>query len=424
MELLSYDFLLALGAIVVIDLLLAGDNAIVIALAARNLPPDMRQRAVLWGTVGAVAVRTVMTLVVVWLLRLPGLLLLGGLMLVWIAYQLLVPEQDDGNHPGISPAASFWGAMRTVVVADLVMGLDNVLAVAGAAQGSFLLVVLGLLISVPIMVFGSTLLLRYVERYPWLIYLGAGVLAWTAAKMISHEPLLAEVVSDAGWLTGVFQMAVVLAVLAAGLMRNHRRLESRIASRLASMSAARQVSQADLDSCAGGGQSMLKILVPIDGSLSARHAVHYAIRQFATNRKLEIHLLNVQTPLSRAVAQFVRRRDREAWHREQADRVLRPIRAMLAAAGVPYVAHVERGREAETIVALARRLDCDHIVMGTARQNSLTRMLEASVTNRVLELTTVPVEVIAGEDVSRLERYGIPVGIGGMLTLLLLAAAD
>lgn len=152
MDILSSQFLLALGAIIIIDLLLAGDNAIVIALAARKLPADLQRRAILWGTVGAIAVRTAMTLVVVWLLRLPGLMLVGGAMLVWIAYQLLAPEKDHDASAAVNPASGFWAALRTIVVADMVMGLDNVLAVAGAAHGSFLLVALGLLISVPIMV--------------------------------------------------------------------------------------------------------------------------------------------------------------------------------------------------------------------------------------------------------------------------------
>ena len=135
MELFSPEFFSALFAIVIIDLVLAGDNAIVIALAARNLPPDLRNKAIAWGTIGAIVVRSAMTIVVVWLLKIPGLLLAGGALLLWIAYKLLIDNNDDESH-GISSATNFWGAMRTIVVADAVMGLDNVLAVAGAAHGS------------------------------------------------------------------------------------------------------------------------------------------------------------------------------------------------------------------------------------------------------------------------------------------------
>ncbi|HWH81400.1 MAG TPA: TerC family protein [Burkholderiaceae bacterium] len=192
MELFSAAWLSALLAIVLIDLVLAGDNAIVIALAARKLPPHLQKRAIVWGTVGAIVVRSIMTIGVVWLLKIPGLMLVGGLGLVWIAYKLLAP--DDGGGSAHQPTATtFLGAMKTIVIADALMGIDNVLGVAGAAKGSFDLVVIGLLISVPIVVWGSTLVLKLVERFPVITYAGAGVLAYTAAHMIVAEPLLDSV---------------------------------------------------------------------------------------------------------------------------------------------------------------------------------------------------------------------------------------
>jgi YjbE family integral membrane protein len=188
MELFSTPWWSALMAIILIDLVLAGDNAIVIALAARNLPPHLQKKAILWGTVGAIAVRSAMTLVVVWLLKIPGLMLVGGLALLWIAYQLLA---DHGGDQHANPVAStFMGAMKTIVVADALMGIDNVLGVAGAAHGSFSLVIIGLLISIPIVVLGSSVVLKLVDRFPVIIKLGAAVLALTAAKMIVSEPLL------------------------------------------------------------------------------------------------------------------------------------------------------------------------------------------------------------------------------------------
>jgi YjbE family integral membrane protein len=229
MELFSPEFLSALAAIIVIDLVLAGDNAIVIALAARNVPKHLQKRAIFWGTFGAIAVRTSMTLIVVWLLQIPGLLLAGGLMLVWIAYKLLLPG-DDG-HERVQSSASFWGAMKTIVIADAVMGLDNVLAVAGAAHGSFLLVVLGLLISIPIVVWGSSLILGWIERFPAIIYLGAGVLAWTAAKMITSEPLVEDYLADRSLLGWLVYAAVIFGVLGAGWMRNRRAPRGERASR-------------------------------------------------------------------------------------------------------------------------------------------------------------------------------------------------
>ena len=188
MELFSNPWWSALLAIILIDLVLAGDNAIVIALAARNLPAHLRKKAIVWGAAGAIAVRSLMTVGVVWLLKIPGLMLVGGIGLLWIAYKLLA-DHDEKKHDG--PAAStFWGAMKTIVVADALMGIDNVLGVAGAAHGAFDLVIIGLLVSVPIVVFGSTVVLRLVERFPVIIKLGAAVLALTAAKMIVSEQLL------------------------------------------------------------------------------------------------------------------------------------------------------------------------------------------------------------------------------------------
>lgn len=422
MEPLSLEFFTALLAIIVIDLVLAGDNAIVIALAARNLPPRLQRRAVIWGTFGAVAVRSAMTMIVVWLLKIPGLLLVGGAALVWIAYRLLLPEEAD-EEVTARPATNFWGAMRTIVVADAVMGLDNVLAVAGAAHGSYVLVVLGLAISVPIVVWGSTLMLRWVERFPVLVYVGAGVLAWTAAKMITGEPLAKEAFAAYRFTVPLTHLALIGGVLWAGFVHNHRRLASRISARLAAF-AARPASPAQDTDSPDGGSPMQRILVPVDGTRNAEYALRQVIRDFASNPAVEVHLLNVQPPFSRHIAQFVRKSTRDEFHREQAEKVLAPVRAMLERHGVPYSAHVRLGDKAKVIVDEARRLRCHRIVMATARKNSITRMIEDSVTNKVLEQTSVPVEVIAGEDISRLERYGVPAGIGAVLALLIAAAAD
>jgi YjbE family integral membrane protein len=232
MDMFSTPWWSALLAIVMIDLVLAGDNAIVIALAARNLPPKLKQRAIVWGTVGAIVVRSVMTVGVVWLLQIPGLLLAGGLGLLWIAYKLLADQGADEEH-GPS-AATFWGAMKTIIVADALMGVDNVLGVAGAAHGAFDLVIIGLLVSVPIVVFGSSLVLKLVERFPSIIALGAAVLAFTAAQMVVSEPLLAAYLGDpkaeltqtqeaARW--AIYGLAVV-GVIAAGRWRQRRAVQT------------------------------------------------------------------------------------------------------------------------------------------------------------------------------------------------------
>ena len=218
---LAPEFWSALAAIIVIDLVLAGDNAIVIALAARNLPRTLQRRAVIWGTVGAVAVRASLTVVVLWLLGIPGLKLAGGILLAWIAYRLLAGDESGRDHD-VAPATSFLAAMRTIVIADAVMGLDNVLAVAGAAHGSVLLVVAGLLISIPIVVWGSTLILHWIERFPALLYLGGAVLAWTAAKMITDEPLYQEWIDARPGIRSAIYLVIVGGVLAVPYLRNRK----------------------------------------------------------------------------------------------------------------------------------------------------------------------------------------------------------
>ena len=421
------QFLSALLAIVVIDIVLAGDNAIVIALAARALPAQLQKRAILWGAVGAIGVRSLMTVIVVWLLNIPGLLLAGGAMLVWIAYRLLRPDAGEGETHG-PVATTFWGAMRTIVIADAVMGLDNVLAVAGAAHGSYLLVVTGLVISVPIVVWGSTLVLKVVERYPGVVYVGAGVLVWTAAKMITGEPLLKPWLQATPLLAGLAYLAIPL-VLWVAFVKNHRQLESRIHARLAEFAVQRPQGASSAPAHAPlvqpeGEQIMLKVLVPVDGSSNALRAVRNAIDEYQRHHELELHLLNVQPHLSRHIGRFVSRQDREGWLHDRAEAAMAGARAELVQAGVPHETHWVVGDRATEICRAAKRLGVHHIVMGTARKNSLTRMLEDSVTNRVLEATPVPVEVVAGDTVSRWERWGLPAGVLGLGGGLLLLALD
>jgi len=414
-------FLSALMAIVVIDIVLAGDNAIVIALAARQLPPHLQRRAIVWGALGAVAVRIVLTAAVVWLLKIPGLLAIGGALLLWIAWKLLQPDESPpGGEDGHAPVVTgFWGAMRTVIVADALMGLDNVLAVAGAAHGNLLLVVIGLAISVPIVTGGSTLVLKVVERFPAVVYLGSGVLVWTAVTMMLNEPVLRSALASV-MAPQVLYLLVPL-LLVAAFLHNHRRLESRIHARLQAM--ARPRSRTDLSNDAGE-PPMLNVLVPIDGSDNSLNALRHAVDEYRRDHDLRLHLLHVQPRLSRHIARFVSRHDRTEWHRERAQGALAGARELLHRAGVPFADAWCMGDRAGEICRAAQRLQCHHIVIGTARKNSLTRMLEDSVTNRVLEDATVPVEVVVGREVSRLERWGLPAGVGLGLGGLLWALAD
>jgi YjbE family integral membrane protein len=210
LEFLSAGFLSALLAIVLIDLVLAGDNALIIGLVARKLPPAQQRQVIFWGTFGAIAIRALMAIIVVWLLAIPCFLLAGGLALVWIARKLLMPGSDTEPRESnltAAPVGSLMGAVRTVVIADAVMGVDNVIAIGGAAKGSITLLILGLAISVPIIVWGSHMVIRLVDRFPSVILLGGAVLAWTAYAMIVREPLLVA------WFEDHKSSKVILAVL-------------------------------------------------------------------------------------------------------------------------------------------------------------------------------------------------------------------
>ena len=208
LEFFSAAFLSALFTIILIDLVLAGDNALIIGLVARNLPKNTQNKVIFWGTFGAIAIRAAMAILVVYILAVPGFMLGGGLALVWIARKLLLPDSGgETSHLAKAPAATFAGAVRTIVIADAVMGVDNVLAIGGAAHGSILLIVLGLAISVPIIVWGSQLVIKLVDRFPSVILLGGAVLAWTAYSMIVREPLLVA------WFEAHTETKLILAIL-------------------------------------------------------------------------------------------------------------------------------------------------------------------------------------------------------------------
>lgn len=195
---LSAEFLASLGGIILADLVLAGDNAVVIALAARNLPKEQRRKAVIFGAALAIALRATLTVAAVFLLReeLPVVQLVGGLALLYIGWQLAVEEQDD--HEGIDSARTMRGAIRTILVADVVMSIDNVLAVAAFAKDDTWLVVIGLLISIPIVMGGASVLLRVIDRVPAIVWIGAALIIYVGVELILKDPVLHDHLP--GWL--------------------------------------------------------------------------------------------------------------------------------------------------------------------------------------------------------------------------------
>ncbi|HXU41620.1 MAG TPA: TerC family protein [Burkholderiales bacterium] len=193
-EVLSQAFWLGLLKIIGVNVILSGDNAVVIALAARSLPAKQQKQAIIWGSLAAIVMRVILTIFAVALLALPWLKLIGSLLLFWIGVKLLIPEDGDEN---IQASDQLLAAIKTILIADLVMSLDNVIAVAAAAGGSYLLLILGLAISIPLVIFGATLLLKLMERFPVIITIGAGLIGWVAGEMLVADMALK------GWFTGM-----------------------------------------------------------------------------------------------------------------------------------------------------------------------------------------------------------------------------
>ena len=193
-EVMSQAFWLGLLKIIGVNVILSGDNAVVIALAARSLPAKQQKQAIIWGSLAAIVMRVILTIFAVALLTLPWLKLVGSLLLFWIGVKLLVPEDDEDN---IQANDQLLAAIKTILIADLVMSLDNVIAVAAAAGGSYLLLILGLAISIPLVIFGATLLLKLMERFPVIITIGAGLIGWVAGEMLVADKALR------GWFSGM-----------------------------------------------------------------------------------------------------------------------------------------------------------------------------------------------------------------------------
>jgi len=179
-------FWIAVGQIILIDIVLSGDNAVVIALACRNLSPEQRRKGIFWGVAGAVSLRVVLTVFAALVMNLPWLKFVGGLLLLWIAIKLMLPEDEEGHD--LDASEHLLGAVKTIVVADFVMSLDNVIAVAGAAHGSLLLLLFGLAVSIPLIVWSSQLILHWMERFPSIVLFGAGLLGYVAGQMIFTDP--------------------------------------------------------------------------------------------------------------------------------------------------------------------------------------------------------------------------------------------
>jgi YjbE family integral membrane protein len=221
-ELQTPLFWVGLLQIIGVDIVLSGDNAVVIALAARRLPQVQRRRAVMMGTAAAIGLRVTLTVFAALLLDLPWVKTIGALLLLWIAVRLIIPgEEADSDN---SEASGFWQAVRIIMVADLVMSLDNVIGIAAAAHGSLLLLVLGLLISIPLIVFSSQIIMRWMDRFPVIVTCGGGLLGWVAGVTLVSDPAHAGLLESARWLHTVSGVAGVALVLTVASVLKRRRL--------------------------------------------------------------------------------------------------------------------------------------------------------------------------------------------------------
>ena len=399
------EFWIAVGQIILIDILLGGDNAVVIALACRKLPPAQRTKGILWGTAGAIFLRIILIFFALALLAIPFLKIVGALLLVWIGVKLLLPDHDDG-HANIEGSDKLWGAVKTVIIADLVMSVDNVIAIAGAAEASgtghsMALVIFGVLVSIPIIVWGSQLVLKLMDRFPLIITLGAMLLGWIAGTMTVTDPALVnpavmpgfpkiEVTDFVRYGAGV---AGALLVLGLGKFFLWRRAG---AAAGAGHTAAAAAATAASPAVATAGGPLRSVLLAVDESEASARATQQVIewrRGQADPLACQVHLVHVQRPLSGDVSSFVGSKTVDEYHQEQSDAALAPARRLLEAAGVPYQAHARTGEAGATIANEAERLASGLIVMGTHGAGMAATLL-GSVAQATLGQAKVPVMLV------------------------------
>ncbi|MET0538298.1 MAG: TerC family protein [Xanthobacteraceae bacterium] len=363
MDLGTPQFWIALLQIIGVNIVLSGDNAVVIALAARSLPDKQRKQAVVIGSAAAVLMRITLTVVAVEILRLPYLKLIGAALLLWIGVQLLAPEGEDEAGDGTKKAAAGMAtAVRTILLADLVMSLDNVIAVAAAAKGSLLLLVLGLLISIPLVIFGSTLLMKLMDRWPIIVTIGAALLGWVAGEMAVSDPSVQEWIdAHAAWLHYGAPTAGALLIVIVG---------KGLAARAAAREVARPV--VDLATASDQGQAAaatvdLTFLFSADDSDGAIRAAEALVKILPRYRDpLKLHLLNVQPAAHGDVGTFVGKKDIADYHHEQGLAALKPVREIFERARIPYIVHIGVGDLPQVIAHYAKQTRSDQIFVGVS----------------------------------------------------------
>jgi YjbE family integral membrane protein len=390
MNLTDPAFWISVGQIILIDILLGGDNAVVIALACRRLPPEMRRKGILWGVVGAVAARIVLIFFALQLLELPYVKAVGAVLLLWIGVKLMLPDEED-SHGKIDGGTTLWSAVRTVVVADVVMSLDNVIAVSAAANGHLGLVIFGILVSVPIIVWGSSLVLRLIDRFPLVITLGAALLGWIAGSM-----LLGDIAwkgwadTQPAWLPRAASVAGALLVVVLGTL-----LAQRSRARHAGGDGAATPAGSSAEAAAPARAGAARVLVPVDLGSPVESIARHLQHERADHPQLEVELLNVQIPVDSGHARmFVSADDRANYCADESRRALEPVQAALDAAGVPYQSRQEIGHVVPTILRRAREFGADRIIMGRHGRSDLADRVLGSIASAVSNQSDVPVTLV------------------------------
>jgi YjbE family integral membrane protein len=372
-------FWISVGQIILIDILLGGDNAVVIALACRRLPPQLRSKGILWGVVGAVGARVILIFFALQLLALPYLKAVGALLLVWIGVKLMVPE-EEGGHGKLEGGTTLWSAVRTVIVADAVMSLDNVIAVAAAADGHLGLVIFGILVSVPIIVWGSKFVLMLIDRFPLVITVGAALLGWIAGGMlVGDQAWKAWYEAQPSWFGTAAAAAGALLVVALGTLLTRR-------------ARARRAVVPSAPAPAHPGTQ--RVLVPVDVGSPVEAIARHLRAERTRDPSLEVELLNVQIPVDGHARSFVSAEEMASYHDDESRLALAPAQAALEAAGVPCTTRREVGHVGPTILRRARESGADRIVMGRHGRSDLVDRMLGSIASDVSAQADVPVTLV------------------------------
>jgi YjbE family integral membrane protein len=385
------QFWIALLQIIGVNIVLSGDNAVVIALAARSLAEKQRKQAVLIGSAAAVVMRIILTIVAVELLRLPYLKLVGALLLLWIGIKLLVPEEEEGEG-GKKAIGSMAAAVRTILIADLVMSLDNVIAVAAAAKGSLTLLIVGLVISIPLVIFGSTLLMKVMDRWPIIVTVGAALLGWVAGEMAVTDPSTKGWIdANAYWLHYALPAGGALLVVVVGKWLAARAAEREEMRPVVDLATAKDQAAAAAPAATAAAATGLTFLLAADDSEDAIRAAERLIGRLSWYRPpVSLHLLNVQYPAHGDVGAFVAKEEIADYHHEQGLKTLQPIRERLDRAGVPYQVHIGVGDPPHVIAHYAKETKSDQIFLGA----STGRPMMGSTALTTMALVDIPVTLM------------------------------